>query len=340
MTAAAQTPDGRDGLNYLHERLDIHFKALRVTRDAYASGIPIFALEHGLAETELMLLKAEVCAAVRRGHLPRDTWLPFVVYAAEIGYAYSGDEYWQTFEYETPSWAQHGDRHYIRRQFMIFADTFGGARPSGAWADHFSIICWPITHAVLPTDLQRYLARLLFEYRTALTSELLHDPRELGKRLAGRAWQASSRFQNFAQNTELLGQVPAALLVGDDEKSPYLLDSTLSRIVADLSKEREAGRWLRDAKARATHVRIRGLGGMAATQPRGDRERGELAERLPASTDPELSLRLENGSWTAYVEFPDLAALGERLPTAYDQLGRPEVATREPPVLDGCIEDG
>jgi hypothetical protein len=240
-----------------------------------------------------------------------------------MGYAYSGDEYWQTFEAETPSWAEYGDdgRQYVRRQFRLFTDTFGGATPSGAWARHFSIICWPITHAVLPTDLQRYLARLLFEYRSGLTSALLGDPAELGRRLAGRAWQASSRFQNFAQNTELLGQVAAALLVGDDEKSPYLLDSTLSRIVEDLSEERQARRWLRDAKASASSVRVRGLGRTGGEQSTGSGERANR-DRLPAATDPELSLRLESAGWATYIEFPDLAALGERLPAAYEELGR------------------
>src|SRR5579871_450111 len=133
--AMADGSSGPEGLEYLQERLHSHFARLRSVRDEHSTGIPIFALEHGLSEAELMLLKAEVCAWVRRWRLPRDTWLPFVVYAAEIGYAYSGDEYWQTFEAETPSWDAHGDdaRQYIRRQFRLFSKTFGGARPSGAW---------------------------------------------------------------------------------------------------------------------------------------------------------------------------------------------------------------
>src|SRR6266511_6043785 len=207
MTMAAEMTAGREGLSFLHDRLDRHFGALRSVRNAHGGTIPIFALEHGLSDAELVLLRAEVCSAVRRAELSRNTWLPFVVYAAEIGYGYSGDEYWPTFESRTPSWASHGDRHYIRRHFRQFSDRFGGAMPSGAWAEQFSIICWPITHAVLPTDLQRQFARLLFEYRTGLTSDLLREPAELGKRLAARSLHSSSRFQNFAQNTELLGQV-------------------------------------------------------------------------------------------------------------------------------------
>ena len=84
-----------------------------------------------------------------------------MVYAAELGYRYSGDEYWQTFEAQTPGWAQSANRECIRSVFEKFSDTFGGARPSGAWANWFSIISWPVTHAVLPADLQRQFARLL-----------------------------------------------------------------------------------------------------------------------------------------------------------------------------------
>lgn len=311
---------GDDGLTLLHQRLEAHFAAVRVRRDAHAKGIPIFALEHGLSEAELALLGAAVRAAVSRGNLSLTAWLPLVVYAAELGYAYCGDEYWETFESRTPGWVEHGDRHSIRRCFRDFKDKFGGAEPTGRWAEHFSIICWPITHAVLPTDLQRQLARLLFEYRRALTTDLLADPPELGKRLAARTWHASSRFQNFAQNTNLLGQVAAALLVGDDEESPYLLDSTLGRIVDDLSNERQARRWLRDAKFTATHVRTRGfhVGGRTSDAAAPSAARG----RLPAATDPELWLRREDEGWTAYVELPDLSLLAERLPAVHEELGR------------------
>jgi hypothetical protein len=315
-----ETDLGDNGLSSLHARLEAHFSNLRARRNEHSSDIPIFALEHDLAEDDLARLKSEVCSAVRRAAVPRDSWLPFVIYAAEIGYEYSGDEYWQTFEARTPGWAEYGDRDYIRRKFREFKDRFAGAVPAGIWARHFSIICWPITHAVLPTDLQRHLARLLFEYRRALTSELLAEPAELGRRLAARAWQASSRFQAFAQNTSLLGQVAAALLVGDDEYTPYLLNSTLKRIVADLSKEKESRRWLRDAKSTAIQVRTRGF---RPTERALEEKAGAGRQGLlPLTTDPALTLRREAAGWTAYAELPDLSILGERLPNVYVELGR------------------
>jgi hypothetical protein len=313
-------PSGSGGLRILHERLEAHFLGLRTQRDQLAGpGFPIFALEHGLGEGELTLLASTVRGAVQHGALPSAAYLPAIVYATEIGYDYTGDEYWQTFSARTPGWAVHGERDYIRRGFLRFASGFGGARPSGLWADHFSIICWPITHAVLPLDLQRQLVQLLFDYRTALTSALLADPPELGIRLAARAWSYSSRFQNLAQNTGLLGQIAAALLAGEDEQSPYLLDSTLTRIVRTLATQRQARMWLRDARSSASRVRTRGLRGPVSPAMG---EIGPDRPRLPAPSDPVALLQLTERGWVAYLRMPDLSVLAERLPELHEQLGR------------------
>jgi hypothetical protein len=310
-----------EGLRVLHDRLEKHFSSLRTYRDQTAGpGLPIFALEHGLGIADLTLLSTTVRAAVLRGHLPRSDWLPFIVYAAEIGYEYSGDEYWQTFNARTPRWEEFGNRYYIRSRFYKFADQFGGARPSGAWADQFSIICWPITHAVLPTDLQRQLVELLVHFRTALTSEMLTAPAELGSQLAARSWPFSARFQSFAQNSNLLGQIAAALLVDDDEESPFLLRSTRQRIVATVSAHRDARLWLRDARSSASRVRIRGF----RTPNRPDRTETDVQSRprLPTATDPVAVLRLSDRGWTAYLYLPDLSILAQRLPHIHDYLSR------------------
>jgi hypothetical protein len=310
-----ETSDTKDDeLAFLHERLNAHFQTLRQQRAP--TGSPTFALEHGLSQAELVLLKEQVASSIRQGRVRGDRWLPLIVYASEIGYEYSGDEYWQTFEASTPGWAEHGDRQYLRARFRQFKECFAGAEPTGAWSQHFSIICWPVTHAVLPTDLQRQLARLLFENRRGLTSDLLGDPGELGQHLAARSWHSSSRFQSFAQNTGLLGRVAAALLAGDDERSAFLLDSTLDRIVADLSRERQARGWLRGAKSAAVSVRTHGFQG-----PVGSRAgRPATGTPLPPAADPELVLREEPGGWSAHLELADLSVLLERLPGLSEDL--------------------
>lgn len=185
-------------LEHLHQKLDSHFQQLHALRQkAGDAATPVFALEHDLSEAELDLLCTAVRSAVARGFGPRfrGSWLPFVVYATESGYGYTGDEYWQSFEASTPYWRAFGDRNRIRRWFVRFANDFGGAVPKGAFATHFPIIAWPITHAVLPKYLQRNLAQLLYEFSNALTGDLLHDPAELGARLASRVGSYTERFR-------------------------------------------------------------------------------------------------------------------------------------------------
>lgn len=311
------------GLSVLQQLLEEHFASLRAKRDEEVGpAFPIFALEHGLGETEMGWLKTAVRDAVRRHQLPAAASLPFVVYAAEVGYDYAGEEYWQTFSSRTPGWAQLEDRHFIRSSFVNFADRFGGARPAGPWADHFTIICWPITHAVLPTDLQQQLVQLIFDYRRALTSDLLADPEALGVRLAARSGNSSSRFRYFAQNTGLLGQVAAALLVAENESSPYLSEATLRRIAESLSVHHQARRWLRDVKSVASRVRTQGF--LPPARAKADTTRGPV-ERLAPATDADLTLQLTDQGWAAYVELPDLSVLAERLPELHEQLARARV---------------
>jgi hypothetical protein len=295
-------------LDALHRSLSDHFAALRETRLHQAASAPVFALEHGLDSREVGELEVLVRASIAAGYVPRKTWLPLVVYAAEVGYSYSGDEYWQTFASSTPGWAAHGDRSLIRARFQRFAQEFSGAKPQGAWAKHFSIIAWPITHAVLPRDLQRQLAHLLFEFRRSLNSNLLADPSALGQALATRASHASDRFRIFTENTELLGRVSTALLLGEEHPDGLLLPATLSRIASDLSAEHASRTWLDGARSRASAVLAKGFvrGGVSS---RPAQSRGPL----PVTGDPRLELRREDAGWRAVLELPDFSALGVRL---------------------------
>lgn len=300
-------------LQYFHEMLDAHFRDLGEARAKLKPSSPVFALEHDLAPDDLDLLKSAVRDAIKEFELAhsRETWLPFVVYATEVGYGYVGDEYWTTFSSWTPGWTSQ-ERATIRAWFVSFHERYGGARPTGAWADRFTIIAWPITNAVLPTYLQRNLAQLLFEFSGALTSELLEDPEALGIRLARRATNYTERFRIFCENTTLVGQVAVALLSGENEPTPYLSDATLARIVDGLSEEQQARHWLKSARASASRVRgLRSGGTAGATET--------TRRNLPRATDPRLFLR-RDGGWNAYAELPDLTVLGSGMEAVYSQL--------------------
>ncbi|AWB89443.1 hypothetical protein [Homoserinimonas hongtaonis] len=305
-----------DLLAYLHQKLHEHFTDLHGKRDSLAPPSPVFALEHALSQADYQLLESSVRSAISSGlgAKYRTWWLPFVVYAAESGYDYVGNEYWTSFETATPGW-QSDQRHWIKLWFSKFAHDYGGVVPSGAFAKTFTIISWPLSHAVLPVYLQRQLAQLLFEFRAGLTSTLLNDLDELGERLAVRAHLYSDRFRIFCQNTALLGRVAAALLSGEEEESPYLVKSTLDRLVEGLSRERESRQWLASARQAASRVRSSGFGGSRMT----GRKTATLA-RQPLATDPKLFMRLLDGVWNAYAELPDMTSLSERLPHVYEEL--------------------
>ena len=105
-------------LQYLHESLDSHFTAMREARTSLEPSSPVFALEHELSEEDLGLLMTTVRAAVASGlgAAPTMGGLPFVVYAAESGYAYVGGEYWQSFETQTPGWRS--DHRYLIKSWL------------------------------------------------------------------------------------------------------------------------------------------------------------------------------------------------------------------------------
>lgn len=308
-------------LAHWQKRLENHFRELSAHRRIKFPDRRIFGLEHGLDISETQALTTAVRAHIANGPPAWDHALTWMVYASEIGYRYSGDEYWQTFEEETPGWTINGDRYWVRRCFLWFQREFCGVEPCGIWAKHFSIICWPITHAILPTDLQRQLARVLYELRHSFSAELFESPSILGDLIAARSWNATSRFQNLAQEPQLLGQIAAALLLqGEFGTDSLIHPATLRRIGEDLDRERRAREWLRGARRFARErAQIRGLGllGRGAKPSRIGHPEDARAEVAELGIEPRLVLRpidLTNVSWEVSLEIPNLSHLLIRFP--------------------------
>ena len=305
-------------LEYLHGELDAHFRQLSERRQALEVPSPVFAIEHGLGEEDIVFLQDAVRGAYKEGlsYRIRKAWLPFVVHATEVGYIYDGVEYWPIFSDATTGWLDtEYERDRIRDWFRKFADEYGGAIPQGAWAATFKKIAWPITHAVLPRYLQVQLARLLYDYRTGWPS-LLEDPAALGVRLHSWSRHYSDRLEKFCQNTALLGHVAVALLLsGEGEDSPYIERVTLDRLVAGLNSERQSRRWLQDARRSASIIKARGF-----RTPTTSGTCPPTSKRLPAATDPKLQLKREHGVWKAYAILPDLKPLQHSLPLVFDEL--------------------
>lgn len=295
-----------------HVNLDAHFRQLHHERSGEGSR-PVFALEHGLNAHEVDKLKEDVRAYIKCGSPNNKNWLPWIVYAAELGYDYIGYEYWQTFEESTDGWLQYGDRYYLRDKFIKFCKDYRGAQPTGAWARHFTIICYPITHALLPKDFQRQLAKVLYETRRLFTADVLQSPEQLGELISAHSTEQSDRFQRFVQNTDLVGLIAKELLSHQEQDySSILLPSTLKRIVKDLEHERNARDWLRDARnyaARATrtHGLSAAFGANRISVSAGHRER--TIATTPA-IEPNLILRQRDTTcWELLLEVPDFAPL-------------------------------
>ena len=328
-------------LNEWQERLSTQFARLRDERVDKGQYGTIYALEHGLDSSEVEELSQQVRLFLRNSRPAERHYLAWAVYSAEIGYRYSGEEYWDTFSEFTPHW-DNSYRNYIRDAYLEFHRVFKATRPRGRWAEHFKIICWPITHAVLPRDLQNELARVLYDLRGSFEMDLLRDPEALGKEIREAAWNSGSRFRKFAEDQLLVGQISTALLLSDEEKqAARVLTSTLERISKDLDQNRKSRDWLSYARQRAHQVNIRGLaremrsdnGGISSVSPSGLTTRDR--ELLELGLEPDLMMiKTAPNTWSVRLKI-DLTRLIRRFPALRDTVAnqRCTIAGTEPKVF-------
>ena len=231
-----------------HAKLDGHFSTIR--KDRAGSGFPVFAFEHCLTSEDVQKLVRELSERLFRYEtLCSSDWLSWTVCAAEIGYDYQGEEYWQSFQHQIPGWDQFGDREIIRTWFKKFSETYAGFVPQGKWAKHFSIIAWPIAHSILPRDLQSQFARLLYDLRYEFSRQVNFGMEGIETLLASQEGRGSSRFNNLIEQTKLLATVVLALRDADATGAVRpLYPPTLARIVSDISAKRTAREWLKEAR--------------------------------------------------------------------------------------------
>lgn len=297
-----------------HDRLHQHFQELHQER--ILVGTSVFALEHGLSLPQLEELQADIRAYIQK-YSPTDKhWLPWIVHAAELGYKYDGHEYWGPFKESTVGWHERGrDPHWVRDKFREFERNYGGAVPTGSWAQHFPIICHPITHSILPEIFQSQLASVLDSIQHFFTVEILQSPDLLGELIATHSLNQSDRFQQFAQNVQMVGLIAKALLNEEENyTSKILRSSTLQRIVADLKRDSVAREQLYDARRRAQVIQRRGLsGGRSSSRSASYGSRGPARDAI--AIEPRLVLRRTAAtSWQTLLEIPDFTPLLDTQP--------------------------
>ena len=289
-------------LTQIQKCVEKHFDVLTKTRGS--SSYPIFALEHGLNETALKQIRSILPRALNEYSLSSRYWLLWVIYATELGYDYKGDEYWSSFEDQTPGWEYH-NRAKIRTWFRKFQNIYNGVTPSGPWAEHFSIIAWPITHAILPLYIQRQFTKLLYDMRFPLASQTTRDARAVGRLLAVHASHASTRFKAFLEQEELTGQIVAALLGGESAEGKIIHALTLERLIADLEKVRNTREWLKETQ-RVVSDRFKGIGrgaGLVMLRPTDDPRDHTRLDTSHLVIRPSLLLRHAGAdTWSVFLE--------------------------------------
>lgn len=297
-------------LGQLQERLVEHFKALSAERGQRK--LPVYALEHGLNAEELKSMTTLLKRRLGTGGYTLSThWLLWIVFATEQGYDYDGDEYWYTFGQRMPGW-DHGWRPYIRSWFRRFRKEYGGLQPVGPWASNFSIIAWPITHALLPKDLQSQLARSLYSLRYNLVSRLDLPVAELGRYVARMSYGGSSRYENFLQQEALVGSIVLALLGHRAEGGASILPLTLDRIVSDLERARSARQWLHDTRKTVESAMIRGAARNALGT--GTPQKSHEPERKPSIRPSIVLRRTAVDEWTPSIEMPSFTEVADLTP--------------------------
>jgi hypothetical protein len=294
-------------LSKLQTRLATHFTQLRDARSG--TGNPVFALEHPLAPEEIAPARQQTSAAgIAARSLTDDHWLVWIVIAAELGYTFSGDEYWQSFTTAIDGWTTFGKRERLRDWYSRFAATYGGLRPSGRWAEHRTIISWPITHAILPNDLQSAFMRE-FHALSPTLAEFHHlSAEELGALFAAKSQTSSSRLRSFLEQTSIVGRLVLALGNADVlELTPPIAPQTLKRIVKDL--ERDEARRVRLAEARRTfrEARLRVSAQLTAAPIRATPPGASLRRNSPDIGSPQLiAYRSPSGDWSLSVSLPTM----------------------------------
>ncbi len=291
------------------ERLEQHFAALKSERSARE--YPVYAFEHGLQLTEVEAIRVELQRRLKEYRQPQqENWLLWTIVAAEIGYAYDGEEYWQSFRKEVPEWQSYGDRSLMRRWFRTFAARFSGFSPSGRWAEHFSIIAWPITHSILPGYLQAHFATHLHDIRYDLAQQGYLGIAQLGEFIRRRYYGGSSRFRDFLQQTELTARLVLALRDEDihDEISP-IHRPTLARIVSDLEGRQSVRNNLREARRILREARFQA--GNLAPGRRTERSPGTAPtdSGLRAATPKLIARRAATGTWHIGIALPDFTRI-------------------------------
>lgn len=295
------------------QQLHDHFQSLAMLRGE--AGAQLYALEHPFSFEDLREVERLLALSCKKEGLAQAYRLAWIVLATECGYEYSGVQYWPMIEKRIAAW-QFRHRDLLRGFFESFAGKFRGARPAGVWAQHFNVIAWPITNAILPRDLQVSLSHSVYLARYYLGRTSDRTDAEVGRIVAEHAHAHGDRFSRFLNQHEFVGSLVKQLLHLD--AAPNLFEErTFRRIVADLEGHAEARYWLKEARSQVKpKIRI-ATNSTSATLTGGD------GPRLSAALSPSLVMRVEeDGRWGLHIQPPSLIQFLQEHPGLASQVAQ------------------
>lgn len=238
-----------------HRRLYDHFASIRSRRPEH----PIYLLEHGETPPAVTKLSRDVGVALEVHSIDSSFWreryLPLLVVATEIGYDYrgTGTDFWPRFEERLERKLPPSGRQALTSLFEEASRTLGAATPPQTrWARTFCHIAWPISHAVLPRDLQPCLARALGQLGFQVTADT-PAARIVEALRSGARRFASGRFFAWLEQAALVAAVVRGFFeVTEDE---VLEPRVSSRLRNDLQNEPDAYDDLCIARERQERIR-------------------------------------------------------------------------------------
>jgi len=273
-------------LNEFQRPLEDRFSALRDSRQG-----AVFFIEHGLEADELDELRAAVRRSLQTHPIESGWWetndLPLLVASTEVGYRYrgSGTDFWPLLDEELGLEVPPLGRQRIKNLFVRASARLRGARPPAtAWAEAFHLIAWPITHALLPLEFHRPLARTLANLRASLAES---DDIALYREIRVAASLPTARFATLLEDSGVVVRLARSLLRHEGVELS-------AEIVGRLSRDLDSDDFVRRGFAVARSIQ------------RAARAKTSGALHLPAVTRTrgELQLRLANDSLLLEARFP------------------------------------
>lgn len=232
-----------------HQVFGDRFRQLASAR----SGLPVFAIEHGLEPAALAVIRRQVARQLEVDpDLGSVSWgmcyLPLIVIASEVGYRYrgTGTDFWPLLAQDLNLDPRSIPPVQLSRLFELSHRTYGLARPGeSAWEQHFPHIAWPIGNAAVPLEVQGPLAHALrAAVRSGISYESKDSLHDYVRNIA--SGQSGRRFENWLQRSDLSGEVMTRLL--DPAADGWLADTFVRRVDADVRRDVESRRAINEAR--------------------------------------------------------------------------------------------